>query len=74
MRRRYLYQKELINEVVLTILNQSSGRLIQERADTSLVNTYLRAELGNNGIDLGWEYAVVDRKGRVVCKTKGYDV
>lgn len=74
LRRRYLYQKELINEVVLTILNQSSGRLIQERADTSLVNTYLRAELGNNGIDLGWEYAVVDRKGRVVCKTKGYDV
>lgn len=73
LRKQYLYQKRLLDEVILTIINQSSGRPIVERADTSVVNSYLKAELENNGISLGWEYAIVDRRGRLVCKTPGYD-
>lgn len=73
LRKQFLYQKGLLNEVILTILNQSSNRPITERADSAMVNNYLRTELGNNGIPLAWEYAIADRKGHIVYKTYGYD-
>ncbi len=73
LRKQFLYQKGLLNEVVLTILSQSSNRPITERADSSQVNSYLRAELNNNGIPLKWQYAIVDRNGKILYKTYGYD-
>ena len=62
-----------MNEVILSILNQSSNLPIMERADTAQVNTYLKAELGHNGINLDWEYAITDHNGKIVYKTPRYD-
>ena len=39
LKGQYLYQKGLLNEVILNILSQSSNRPIEERADSSTVNT-----------------------------------
>ena len=69
---QYLYQKELLNEVILTILNHSSDRPIQERADSTIVSTYLRSELEFNGLNLPFEFAIVNRTNGVVYKTEGY--
>ncbi len=73
LRKQYLYQRGVLNEVVLTILNESTSRPITERADSATLKRYLKASLENNGITLGWEYAIVDRRGEVVDKTEGYD-
>ena len=73
LQKQYLYQKSLLNEVVLTILSQSSSRPIIERVDTTLMKAYLNSELANNGITLGWDFAIVDRYGKVVAKSAGYD-
>lgn len=73
LKGQYLYQKGLLNEVILTILNQSSTRPITERADSAIVKTYLRTELDNNGINLPFEYAIVDRHGRMVYESENYD-
>lgn len=73
LKGQYLYQKGLLNEVILTILNQSSTRPITERADSAIVKTYLRTELDNNGINLPFEYAIIDRHGRVVYESENYD-
>ena len=73
LQKQYLYQKSLLNEVVLTILSQSSSRPISERVDTTLMKAYLNSELANNGITLGWDFAIVDRHGKVVAKSSGYD-
>ena len=73
LQKQYLYQKSLLNEVVLTILSQSSSRPIIERVDTTLMKAYLNSELANNGITLGWDFAIVDRHGKVVAKSAGYD-
>lgn len=73
LQKQYLYQKSLLNEVVLTILSQSSSRPIIERVDTTLMKAYLNSELTNNGITLGWDFAIVDRHGKVVAKSAGYD-
>ena len=73
LQKQYLYQKSLLNEVVLTILSQSSSRPIIERVDTTLMKANLNSELANNGITLGWDFAIVDRHGKVVAKSAGYD-
>ena len=77
LKGQYLYQKSLLNEVILTILNHSSDRPIQERADSATVSNYLRSELEFNGLTLNgltlpFEFAVVNRTNGVVYKTEGY--
>ena len=72
LKGQYLYQKSLLNEVILTILNQSSDRPIQERADSATVASYLRSELEFNGLTLPFEFAVKSRNNNVVYKTDGY--
>ena len=72
LKGQYLYQKSLLNEVILTILNHSSDRPIQERADSATVASYLRSELEFNGLELPFEFAIVNRTSGVVYKTNGY--
>ena len=72
LKGQYLYQKGLLNEVILNILSKSSNRPIAERADSAVVNNYLKDELSNNGISLDYEFAVVDRKGNSIYKTEGF--
>lgn len=72
LKGQYLYQKGLLNEVILNILSQSSNRPITERADSSVVNGYLKDELENNGIKLKYEFAVVDRFGNEIYKSADY--
>ena len=69
---QYLYQKGLIDEVILNILNQASERPIRERADSIVVESYLKSELKNNGMELPVEFAIVNRYGQEVYKTSGY--
>ena len=72
LRGQFLYQKSLLYEVILTILNHSSDRPIQERADSVTVDSYLRSELEFNGLTLPFEFAIVNRANGVVYKTSGY--
>ncbi|MBR5169283.1 MAG: HAMP domain-containing histidine kinase [Muribaculaceae bacterium] len=72
LKEHYLHQKSLLNEVILTILNHSSDRPIQERADSATVANYLRSELEFNGLTLPFEFAIVNRTSGMVYKTEGY--
>ena len=72
LKGQYLYQKGLLNEVILTILNHSSDRPVKERADSAIVATYLRSELEFNGLTLPFEFAVINNSSGVVYKTDGY--
>ena len=70
---QYLYQKGLLNEVILNILSQSSNRPIAERADSATVARYLAGEFENNGLNLPFEFAVVNRAGRAIYHTAGFN-
>lgn len=72
LKGQYLYQKGLLNEVILTILSQSSDRPIVERADSSMVRRYLMQELQSNGLNLPFEFAVVARNETVVYRTPSF--
>ena len=72
MRGKYLYQKGLLEEVILSIINQSSDRPIIERADSAEVARYLKSEFENNGLSLPFEFAVVNRVGAYVYRSAGF--
>ncbi len=74
LRKQYIYQRGLIDEVIINIISQASKRPIQERADSAVVRRYLSAELENNGLKLPFEFAVVNRNGGNVYKTPGFNV
>ena len=71
---QYLYHKDILDEVIMSIISQASNRPITERADSATVSAYLRSELANNGLDLPFEFAVVNRVGKIQYKTPGYNV
>lgn len=69
---QYLYQKGLLNEVILTILRESSSRPVMERADSTMIRNFLTTELNNNGLGLPFEFAVANEKDVDLYKTKQY--
>ena len=72
LKDQYLYQRGLIDEVILNIISQSSNRPIYERADSSVVDELLHNELSNNGIDLPFEFAITNHSGVIQYKSRGY--
>ena len=72
LKGQYLYQRGLLNEVILSILNQASDRPITERADSTVVSDYLKRELERNGLNIPYEFAVVNRTSGLAYKTQGY--
>lgn len=73
LKNEYLYQKALLNEVILNILEHASDRPIAERADSSKVRFYIDMELQRNGLKMPFEFAVVNRSATIVYCTNGYE-
>ncbi len=73
IRGQYIYQRGLLDEVILNIISQSSNRPIEERADSALVASLLATEFANNGLNLPFEFAVVSRMGVPVYESKGFE-
>ena len=71
-RDQYLYQKGIIDDVILNIISRASERPIVERADSAIVKRYLTQELDTIGIRVPFEYAVVNCLGTVQYKSPGY--
>ena len=72
LKGQYLYHKGLTDQLILSIITQSSNRPIEERADSTTVRRYLKNEFENNGIDLPFEFAIVNKSGRNVYTTAGF--
>lgn len=73
LKGQYLYQKGLLNEVILSILNQASDRPIKERADSAKVHTYIKKELESNGLEVPFEFALKSTQQGMVYHSAGYD-
>lgn len=71
-RDRYLYQKGMLDDVILNIMSSGSSRPIGQRADSARVERYLREELDTLGLKVPFEFAVVNRSGILQYGSKGY--
>jgi hypothetical protein len=68
-RDKYLYQKGMIDDVILNIISSASNRPIRERADSAVVCKYLRQELDTLGLCVPFEFALVNYSGTTLYKS-----
>ena len=73
LHHQYLYQRRLIDRVIIDILGEAALQPIVERVDTLRLKDYMKVELENNGLNLPFEFAVIDNKGQVVFHSQHYN-
>ena len=69
---RYLYQKGMIDDVILNIVSSASNRPIRERADSAVVARYLRQERDTVGLRMPFEFAIANYAGTVLYKSSDF--
>ena len=52
IKNRYMYQRALLDEVVLDMIRRASDKSIGDRVRFRDLDDYLKSNLYNNGIDL----------------------
>ncbi len=70
---QYLYQKGLLNEVILSMLNKASKRPVMERIDVKKLENYLKAEFENNGLNLPFQFAIFNKNEKALYSSNQYD-
>ena len=64
----YLYNKNLMEEVIYSILYQPSDLPLSHRVDFKKLDRYIKIALKNNGIDLTYHFKVTTSDGREVYR------
>lgn len=72
VRKRYVYQKALLDEVVYTVLYKASNRPLNERVNFKSLDNDIRTELMNNGINIPYHLRVSKSDGREVYRCLDY--
>lgn len=72
IRHQYLYQKGLLNEVILNIMREAPRRAPMERADSALVRKKMTEELASCGVTLPFEIKLAAANNTVYA-SPGYD-
>jgi two-component system phosphate regulon sensor histidine kinase PhoR len=70
--RRYLHERELLDEVVFKIMNHASNEPIEKRVDFNKMEQHIRHELAYNGLNVPFSFQVVDFNNRVVYSSSGF--
>ncbi len=73
VRKRYVYQKSLLDEVVYSILYTAGDRPLKERINFKYLDQDIRAELINNGISIPYHFRVLTADGREVHRCSDYE-
>ena len=73
MTNRYMYQRALLDEVVLRIIRYASDKAIGDRVRFKDLDDYLKTSLYNNGIELPYHFSVIDRDGKEVYRCADFD-
>lgn len=75
LNERYMYQEELVKDVVSDMLYQANANLkpIEERIDFRKLNVYIKSELQNNGLSVPYFFSIVDKNGKEVYASPDYD-
>jgi two-component system phosphate regulon sensor histidine kinase PhoR len=72
LRDRYVYQRDLLDEVIYRILYTASDKPLSKRVNFKQLDLFLKTELMNNGIDIPYHFTVTDRDGREVYHCPDY--
>lgn len=71
IRNQYLYQKGLLNEVILNIMREAPRREAMARADSAMINKKLREELASCGMTLPFDIKLATA-GSTIYSSPGF--
>ena len=72
VKNRYVYQKALLDEVIMNMLYSASEKPLKERVNFKILDQILKAELMNNGINIPYHFTVSTQDGREVYRCPDY--
>lgn len=72
VRRQYLYQRDLLNEIIMDILHEPTDRTPMERADSTFIRNSLTTDLANSGLNVPFSFAVTDMKDNLLYSTDDF--
>ena len=72
LEEKYLYQRELLDEVAFDMLHTASDKPLKQRVNFKQLDAFLKVELRNNGIDIPYHFTVTDRAGTIVYHCSDY--
>ena len=73
VRNRYVYQKALLDQVVMSLLYSASDKPLEKRVNFRLLDQELKVELLNNGVSIPYHFTVSTQEGREVYRCPDYD-
>lgn len=72
LRKQYLYQRDLLNEIIMEIIHDSSERSVYQRADSVAIRHILETEFSNNGLHVPFSFAITDMKDNIIYSCGGF--
>ncbi|NDV67304.1 HAMP domain-containing sensor histidine kinase [Dysgonomonas sp. 25] len=72
-KKRFVQEQKNLNEVISEIMRTASNVPITERINFRTLEDIIRGELKTNGIEIPFQYEIVDRNERVIYKQQGFD-
>lgn len=72
LRKRYIYQKALLDEVIYSILYSAAEKPLKARINFKMLDQDLKAELQSNGINLPYHFTVNAQDGSEVYRCPDY--
>ena len=73
IKNKYVYQRNLLEEAVYTMMRTVSDKPLERRIDFSKLGGDLKSELLDNGIDIPFHFTVSTGYGREVYRCSDYD-
>lgn len=72
-KKRVLYESNILSEVISEIINTASNEPMHERINFRQLENDIRGELKHNGIELPFQYEVVDKNNKPIYRPAGFN-
>lgn len=73
IRKRYIYEKALLDEVIYSVLYTASNKPLKERLNVKLLDQDIKVELSNNGIKIPYHFVVYTADGREIYRCPDFE-
>ena len=70
--KRYIYNQQLMDELILSMLYTANERPLQDRIDFVRLDKVIKSELANHAIELDYHFAVYNSNGKLIYKCLDY--
>jgi two-component system phosphate regulon sensor histidine kinase PhoR len=71
-KQRYEYQRKILDNVIYQLIQSSSSEPINEKVNYKALDNNIRDELRYNGIELPFQFEIVNNNDKVVYKQENY--